>query len=147
MPDAKAVAIANGQGEGLQLIDSDDYHPKVMVSLGDDSDNVRYDASAKRIYVGFGSGALAAITPADAKVVSQVKLTGHPESFQLERSGSRIFVNVPTAEQIAVVDRAGMRVTTTWPVTTAKFELPDGARRSQSSPVHRMPSPGQGPHL
>ena len=147
VPDAKAVAIANGQGEGLQLIDSDDYHPKVMVSLGDDSDNVRYDASAKRIYVGFGSGALAAITPADAKVVSQVKLTGHPESFQLERSSSRIFVNVPTAEQIAVVDRAGMRVTTTWPVTTAKFELPDGARRSQSSPVHRMPSPGQGPHL
>jgi DNA-binding beta-propeller fold protein YncE len=124
VPDAKAVAIANGQGEGLQLIDSDDYHPKVMVCLGDDSDNVRYDASAKRIYVGFGSGALAAITPADAKVVSQVKLTGHPESFQLERSSSRIFVNVPTAEQIAVVDRAGMRVTTTWPVTTAKSNFP-----------------------
>ena len=124
VPDAKAVAIANGQGEGLQLIDSDDYHPKVMVSLGDDSDNVRYDASAKRIYVGFGSGALAAIAPADSKVVGEVKLAGHPESFQLERSGSRVFVNVPTANQIAVIDRAAMQVIATWPVTTAKSNYP-----------------------
>jgi DNA-binding beta-propeller fold protein YncE len=124
VPDAKAVAIANGQGEGLQLIDSDDYRPKGMVPLGDDSDNVRYDASAKRVYVGFGSGALAAITSADSRVFGEVKLPGHPESFQLERSGSRVFINVPTAEQIAVVDRAAMRVTGTWPVTTAKSNFP-----------------------
>jgi DNA-binding beta-propeller fold protein YncE len=124
VPDAKAVAIANGQGEGLQLIDSDDYRSKAMIHLGDDSDNVRYDASAKRVYVGFGSGALAAITPTDSKVVAEVKLPGHPESFQLERSGSRVFVNVPTAEQIAVVDRTAMRVTGTWPVTTAKSNFP-----------------------
>jgi DNA-binding beta-propeller fold protein YncE len=124
VPDAKTVAIANGQGEGLQLIDANDYRPTSMVPLGDDSDNVRYDASAKRVYVGFGKGALAAISPTDSKVVGEVKLPGHPESFQLERSGSHIFVNVPTAEQIAVVDRAPMRVMATWPVTTAKSNFP-----------------------
>jgi len=124
VPDARAVAIANGQGQGLQLIDSADYRSKAMIRLGDDSDNVRYDASAKRVYVGFGSGALAAITPADSKVVNEVKLAGHPESFQLERSGSRIFVNVPTANQIAVIDRTTMRVIATWPVTTAKSNFP-----------------------
>jgi DNA-binding beta-propeller fold protein YncE len=53
-----------------------------------------------------------------------VKLPGHPESFQLEHAGSRIFVNVPTADQIAVVDRASMHVIAAWPVATAKANFP-----------------------
>jgi DNA-binding beta-propeller fold protein YncE len=122
--ETKTVAIANGQGEGLQLVSADDYRAGTMVRLGDDSDNVRYDAAAKRLYVGFGSGALAAIDPANAKVLGEAKLAGHPESFQLERSGSRVFVNVPTANQIAVVDRNGMKVVAAWPVTTAKSNFP-----------------------
>ena len=94
------------------------------VSLGDDSDNVRYDAAAKTLYVGYGSGALAAINPADGKVSGNVKFAGHPESFQLERTGPRIFVNVPTAGHIAVVDRNAMKVIATWPVSAAKANYP-----------------------
>jgi DNA-binding beta-propeller fold protein YncE len=124
VPDARRVAVANGRGEGLQLLEGDDFHPTQMVTLGDDADNVRYDASAGRIYVGFGSGALAAINPVDAKVIGEAKLAGHPESFQLERSGPRIFVNVPTANQIAVIDRGPMKVVATWPVVTAKSNFP-----------------------
>src|SRR5258708_23565199 len=40
--DAKAAAIANGQGEGVQFIDASDYHATRAVKLGDDSDNVRH---------------------------------------------------------------------------------------------------------
>ena len=122
--DAKRVAIANGQGEGIQLIDASDYHPIKAVPLGDDSDNVRYDAAAKTLYVGYGSGALAAVDPANGAVKNEVKLAGHPESFQLERTGPRIFVNVPNADQIAVVDRNAMKVTATWPVSAAKRNYP-----------------------
>jgi DNA-binding beta-propeller fold protein YncE len=122
--DAKLVAVANGRGEGVQLIDASDYHPANAVRLGDDSDNVRYDASATRLFVGFGSGALAALSPVDGKVLGEAQLAGHPESFQLEGSGSRAFVNVPTANQIAVVDRAAMKVIATWPVVDAKSNYP-----------------------
>jgi hypothetical protein len=124
VPDAKLVAVANGQGEGVQFIDASDYHPAGAVTLGDDSDNVRYDLVAQRLFVGFGSGALAAVSPADGNVLGEAKLAGHPESFQLERSGSRVFVNVPTADQIAVVDRAAMKVLATWPVVGAKSNFP-----------------------
>jgi DNA-binding beta-propeller fold protein YncE len=124
LPDAKVVAVANGQGEGVQFIDVSDYRPTKAVRLGDDSDNVRYDMAAKRLFVGFGGGALAAVSPADGKVLGEAKLSGHPESFQLERSGPRVFVNVPTADQIAVVDRAAMKVITTWPVVGAKSNFP-----------------------
>jgi len=123
VPDAKLVAVANGQGDGVQLVDNN-YQMAQSVRLGDDSDNVRYDAAGRRVYVGYGSGALAAISTADAKPVGEAKLAGHPESFQLERSGSRIFVNVPTANQIAVVDRASMKVVAAWPVSTAKANFP-----------------------
>src|SRR5262249_33977933 len=122
--EARLVAVANGQGEGLQLVRADDFGLGASITLGDDSDNVRYDAAARRLYVGFGSGALAAIDPSAAKILGQVKLAGHPESFQLERSGSRIFVNVPTADQIAVVDRVAMKTAATWTVTTAKANYP-----------------------
>ena len=130
--DAKLIAVANGQGEGVQLV-GDDYRMAQSIRLGDDSDNVRYDAGAKRIYVGFGSGAIAAISPSDGKVIAEAKLAGHPESFQLERSGGRLFVNVPNADHIAVIDRESMRVIATWPVTTAKANYPmaldEAARR------------------
>src|SRR5436190_12718207 len=99
VPDAKLVAVANGQGEGLQTFDANDFHFVKTIRLGDDADNVRYEAATKRVFVGFGSGALAAISAADGKVIGETKLAGHPESFQLERSGSRVVVNVPTADQ------------------------------------------------
>jgi DNA-binding beta-propeller fold protein YncE len=134
IPDAKVVAVANGQGEEVQFIDAADYHPTMAVRLGDDSDNVRYDPAATRLFVGYGGGALAAINPADGKVLGEAKLSGHPESFQLERSGSRVVVNVPTANQIAVVDRAAMKVIATWPVVGAKSNFP----MALDEPNHRV---------
>ena len=124
VPDLKLVAVANGQGDGLQVIDAGDFRVMKSIRLGDDADNVRYDAAAKRLFVGFGSGALAAVDAAAGQALGQVKLAGHPESFQLERSDPRTFVNVPTAEQIVVVDRVAMKVTATWPVTSAKSNYP-----------------------
>src|SRR5437870_8558005 len=73
VPDAKLIAVANGQGDGVQFV-GDDYRMGQSVRLGSDPDNVRHDASAKRVYVGFGDGALAAINPVDATVVAEAKL-------------------------------------------------------------------------
>ena len=116
------------------MISASDYRLVRSIALGDDSDNVRYDAAAKRLYVGYGDGALAGINPADGKVLGNAKLAGHPESFQLERTGPRIFVNVPSAEHIAVVDRNAMTVTARWPVSGAKSNFPMALDESN----HRM---------
>ncbi len=124
VPDARIVAVANGEGEGLQLLNADDFRAASIVKLGDDADNVRYDSAARRLYAGYGGGALAAIGASDGKVLGEARLKGHPESFQLERAGARVFVNVPTAAEIAVVDRAAMKVVAEWPVTSAKSNFP-----------------------
>ena len=124
LPDAKTIAVANGQGDGVQIVSADEFRLLRTVPLGEDSDNVRYDAAARRLYVGYASGALAAISPTDGTLLGQVKLDGHPESFQLEGSGPRIFVNVPEARHIAVIDRNTMKLVATWPVTGAKSNFP-----------------------
>jgi hypothetical protein len=65
--------------------------------------------------------------------VSDVPLKGHPESFQLEVGSARIFVNVPTARMVAVVDRERQVVTAEWPVPDAGQNFPmaldEAARR------------------
>lgn len=89
-----------------------------------DADNVRYDPIAERVYVAYGDGALAVIDATTHKMLSDIRLTAHPESFQLESSGHRIFANVPDAQHVVVIDRRSGAVTTTWPVIGAKKNYP-----------------------
>ena len=89
------------------------------VDFGADTDNVRYEPDEKRIYVGYGAGAIAMLDPASMTRLSQeFKLGSHPESFQFERKGSRIFVNLPDQESIGVIDRKTGAVTK-WEVNGA----------------------------
>jgi hypothetical protein len=124
LPKAGLVAVANGAGKGLQMVSTRDLQTGSELPLGDDADNVRYDAGADVVYVGYGSGALGAVTADGGKVLGRVDLPGHPESFQLEQTGNRIFVNVPTAGQIVIVDRRRMKVVGTWAVSKAKSNFP-----------------------
>ena len=124
VPTEKTVIVANGQSGDVQFRAGADLAIARTVALSEDADNVRYDAPAKRVYVGYGSGALAVIDAEDGKRLGEIKLAGHPESFQLERNGPRIFVNVPTAGHIAVLSRETMKVVATWPVTGAQSNFP-----------------------
>jgi DNA-binding beta-propeller fold protein YncE len=126
VPELKRLVVANGEGGEVQIRDAADaaLPGKHSVPLSDDADNVRYDAKAKRAYVGYGGGAIAAVDPADGRKLGETRLAGHPESFQLETAGPRIYVNVPTANHVAVLDRDTMKVVTTWPVTDARSNFP-----------------------
>lgn len=117
------VAVANGGSGDLVLLDRATFRVIRTVPLGDDADNVRFDPPTRRFYVAYGSGALAAVSE-DGVRAGEVRLSGHPESFQLESKGSRIYINVPGSRHIAVIDRRGMKLETTWPVTTASSNYP-----------------------
>jgi DNA-binding beta-propeller fold protein YncE len=118
------LAVACGDDGTLRFYDSATLKPGPVVDNLDDADNVRYDAAAKKLYVGYGGGALAVIDPETARKVGEIKLEGHPESFQLERQGRRIFVNVPEAKHVAVIDRQKGTVTATWSIGSATANFP-----------------------
>jgi DNA-binding beta-propeller fold protein YncE len=120
IPGARRIAVTNGQGGTIAWLDATDLRLLATSKLGPDADQLRWETHARRVIAGYGGGALAAVDPADGDVLAEARLAGHPASFHLERSGSRVFVVVPSANHIAVVDRNVMRVVATWPVTGAK---------------------------
>jgi hypothetical protein len=77
---------------------------------------LRYDAVAKKIYIGYGEGAIGVIDPVtDKRLPTVYKFEGHPEGFQLETTGPRIFVNVADAKNIRVIDRSNGKMITWFP--------------------------------
>ncbi len=124
VPELDRVFVANGQDGTCRIIDGRSLKTISSVQCGDDADNVRYDETTKRIYVGYGDGALVVLDPKTGEKLADIKLAGHPESFRLETGGPRIFVNVPKADHIAIVDREKGTVTETWPLKEAKANFP-----------------------
>ena len=116
VPEFNKIFIANAQSGACEVFDGSSFKRIKSIKLSDDADNIRYDAAARRVYVGYGSGGLGIIDAATGDQLGEIKLDGHPESFQLEKSGPRIFVNIPTSQKIAVVDREKRAAVTAWPV-------------------------------
>lgn len=114
IPDPHVLVVANGDNGSVRVFDATTYQPLRTIALSGDADNVRYDPAGKVVYVGFGSGGIAAVDPAAGTVAATIPLPGHPESFALEANGPRIYVNVPGATQVAVLDRATKATVATW---------------------------------
>ena len=97
--------MANGGDGSLRLFKGADLSPAERIDLGSDADNIRVDSKAGRIFVGDGDGALAIVDAVTNKAVASASLKAHPESFQLDGSTDRIFVNVPNVRAVDVLDR------------------------------------------
>ena len=123
-PDSGRYIVANASDGVCRLFDAGTLAETGRVDLKDDADNIRYDRAAKLLWVGYGDGGLAAIDPASGRQVAEIKLEGHPESFQLETKGSRIFINVPDEQEIVVADRQQKTVVAHWAFTAAKSNFP-----------------------
>ncbi|MDB5674694.1 MAG: hypothetical protein JWM65_1676 [Sphingomonas bacterium] len=108
VPETDTLYVANAadghvniyNGTTFALIKRIDFGP------GSDPDNLRYDAAAKKLYLGYGEGAIGVIdATTNERVGNDFKFVGHPEGFQLEKNGSHIFVNIADGKIIKVIDR------------------------------------------
>jgi hypothetical protein len=108
VPGVDRIAVSAQSGK-LRFYDAGTYALVETLDFGEgaNTDNMRYDAKSKLLYVGFGSGsrgAIAAVDPMTMKRGAEYKVGSHPESFQLETKGSRLFVNLPDQSSIGVID-------------------------------------------
>jgi YVTN family beta-propeller protein len=109
VPFADSVYVANGGDGSVRILSGEDLAPIGRIELTDDADNVRIDAPHGRALVGYGKGALAVIDPARHSRIAEIPLKAHPEGFQIDEPGTRVFVNVPEAREIEIVDFAAGR--------------------------------------
>jgi DNA-binding beta-propeller fold protein YncE len=123
MPKTKTVVVASGGDGRLSFLEGAPLKVMKALSLGDDADNVRYDPERERIYVGYGSGALAIVDALKRERVGEVALQAHPESFQRESSG-RIFVNEARRGRVAVVDVDKKAIMSRWELGGASANYP-----------------------
>jgi hypothetical protein len=118
-PETNKLFVGSDEGK-LTIYDGSSFDPISTIDFGDDVDNLRYDASAKRVYVGYGdekSGAIGMVDAATNKRLDdEFKLGAHPESFQLAESDPEIYVNIPNLKQIAVANRSTHSINR-WPLS------------------------------
>jgi YVTN family beta-propeller protein len=113
IPSVNRLFVANAKDGSVRAFDASSWKMLKSISYGDDADNLRLDPTNGHIWVGDGVGALGEFDQEGIKL-AEVKLDAHPESFQLEKNGSRIFVNLPGSRKIAVVDRKTRTVVESW---------------------------------
>jgi hypothetical protein len=125
VPGFDKIFVANAGNGSVNVFDGKTYALRKSIAVGEDPDNIRWDEASKRVFVGM-KGAIAMIDPAtEAHVGKDLKITNKAESFQLERKGSRIFVNVPTdGSVVEAIDRKTGELLTTWGLNGAKQNVP-----------------------
>jgi hypothetical protein len=106
-PELNKLFVGSDGGK-LYIYDGTSFDLLTSIDFGDDVDNLRYDPANKRVYVGYGDEESGAIGQVDAttnkRLDEEFKLGAHPESFQLEKSGPHIYVNLPDLKQVADIN-------------------------------------------
>jgi YVTN family beta-propeller protein len=141
-PSTDTLYVANAGDGSVRLFEGDNYKSVGQIELGSDADNIRVDAAAKRVFIGYGSGGLAVIDPSTRSKVGDISLKAHPESFQIDPDTSQIFVNVPDVRGIAVVDRGSQKQIGKWSLADrgANFPMALDPVRRQILVIFRAPA-------
>ena len=122
-PKGDLIYVANAGDGAVDIFKADDLTPAGKVDLRSDADNIRADG-ADRMVVGYGRGALAVLDSVSGKKLFDIALPAHPESFQLDAAGTRIYVNVPEARRVVVVDRETGNEIARWGSIDASANFP-----------------------
>jgi DNA-binding beta-propeller fold protein YncE len=122
-PDSKKLFIVDGGAGEVKIYDGDSYKPMGSIKLRDDADSMTYDPSTKYMYVVNGGkdahmaySFVSVVDTTAGKNLADIKIDSDAvEALALEKSGSRLFVNMTAKDAVAVVDREKHTVIKTWP--------------------------------
>jgi len=132
-PELNKLYIANGDG-AVRVLDSRSFAPLHSIQFREKANNLRFDPKTCELFVGVGKtfGAIGIVDTRTDAITAQIPLADFPKQFEVE--GNFIYVNVPEANHVAVVDRQKKAVIATWPVAAANDNVPMGFDRAN----HRL---------
>lgn len=118
------IFVANGGNGDCYFYNATTFEKTATIHLSSDADDVRYDAAAKTIYVGYGEGGIAAINARTHQQTGNISLPAHPEGFQLDKATGRMLINVPDKNMIAVTNLSQLKVIDQWTRNTPTANFP-----------------------
>jgi len=113
IPQRREIFISNG-GTGDCYFYDDRFSKIATIHLKADADNVRYDSSERKIYVGYGSGGIAVISTDTHKQTGNIPLPSHPEGFQIDKTNNLLYVNLPASNEIGIADLKKLKLISGW---------------------------------
>jgi hypothetical protein len=117
------------RGQSLYIYDGKTFDLITSIDLESNLDELQYDAHAKQLYVGCRSTdktGIAVIAIPEGKLLGKIPLPAKPQGIAVEQQGSRIFANMPSLKQIAVMDRQKRTLLDPWPLQDAQGNTPIG---------------------
>jgi DNA-binding beta-propeller fold protein YncE len=115
--------VATGGDGKLRIYDGKSLVEQQTLEFGDDADNVRSDQQTGDVWVGYGNGGISIVNSTGQRVGS-IALDTHPEAFQFDTTGDRVYVNVPKQFGVAVVDRKKRAVFAKWGLAASFANYP-----------------------
>jgi DNA-binding beta-propeller fold protein YncE len=122
-PDVDRVFVGVGEDGVCNVFDGKDYKLEKAIKL-EDADNVRYDVRTRRVLVAHAEMSLAVIDPQGLEVKAKVRLPGQAEAYQLEADRPRLYLNVPSAKAVVVIDTDSNAVVATYRLKLAGQNYP-----------------------
>jgi DNA-binding beta-propeller fold protein YncE len=123
LPQEKKLIVSCGGDGFVRVFNSDNYNFLDSLYVGNDADNMRFDSLQQKIYVASDNG-MTIIGLKEWKILKLIEMDGHPESFQIDKITRRMFVNVPDANEIEVIDLKSNIVSERWSLTDGKDNFP-----------------------
>ncbi len=124
IPQNNEIFAANGGNGDCYFYNARSFKKTAIIHLSSDADDVRYDSAGRKIYVGYGEGGIAMIDADSHQQIGDVKLPVHPESFQIDENTKQLFVNLPDANMIGVVDMKQLNLIKKWERTSPLANFP-----------------------
>jgi len=115
------------RGQSLYIYDGKTFDLVTKVDLESNLDELQYNASAKQLYVGCMTAdktGIAVIAIPEGKLLGKIPLPAKPQGIVVEQKGKRIFANMPSLKQIAVMDREKRTLLDAWPLTDMQGNTP-----------------------
>jgi DNA-binding beta-propeller fold protein YncE len=131
LPDARELYVTDGS-KSVQVLDSKTYTVKKAIGTTPGADSIGVDPSGGHLFavtggkdVSMTTSAISEIDTKSAKLLREIPIEGaHVEAMALEKSGTRLFVNVTDKNYLAVIDRPSGKVIARWPIKEAKQNAP-----------------------
>jgi DNA-binding beta-propeller fold protein YncE len=117
--DLDRVYVGLGTNGLCNILDGDSYKAVKTIKFADDCDNVRYNPKTQLVYVAHAESSLGVINAKTNALKADIKLPGGAEAFVIEANRPRLYVNIPSPCQVAVIDIEKNEVIANYPVKTA----------------------------
>ncbi|MCU1297944.1 MAG: Pyrrolo-quinoline quinone beta-propeller repeat-containing protein [Acidobacteriaceae bacterium] len=122
------VLFSDGEPGSCKILDGSTYQIVRTVKHAADADSVSFDDSASILYVVNGGkdigekfSRVSAIDVKAARDLADIRIDGERlEAMAMEKSGSRLFVNVTALNKVDVIDRESRKVVAAWDVSDAQ---------------------------